>query len=160
MTEPDDLLLPGPDVHCYVGNFSGNVQRDGLHAMPIADVFNYLGTRIDAPRAGTARIVINWRFTDTNELLASTLEHGALTWIDGKTDPNAVATVTTTRSVLEGLVLGQRTISDAMKQGAITTVGDSKAVPDLCALLDEFETGFPIVESAEITEPYPGAVSR
>ncbi len=116
-----------------------------LHAMPIAQVFDYLGTRVDAPRAGTARILINWRFTDTNELLASTLEHGALTWIDGKTEPNAMATVTTTRSVFESLVLGQKTFPDAIKQGEITTVGDSKAVSDLWALLDEFKTGLPIV---------------
>ena len=113
--------------------------------MPIAQVFDYLGTRVDAPRAGTARILINWRFTDTNELLASTLEHGALTWIDGKTEPNAMATVTTTRSVFESLVLGQKTFPDAIKQGEITTVGDSKAVSDLWALLDEFKTGLPIV---------------
>src|SRR5262249_4573663 len=34
-----------------------------LHAMPIALVFDYLGTRVDGPRAGTANLVINWRFT-------------------------------------------------------------------------------------------------
>src|SRR5882672_7535666 len=71
------------------------INPDMLHAMSVAQVFDYLGTRIDGPRAGTENIVINWRFTDTHESLASTLEHGALTSITGKTDPNAVATVTT-----------------------------------------------------------------
>lgn len=131
-----------------------------LRTMPIAQVFDYLGTRVDAPRAGTARILISWRFTDSNELLASTLEHGALTWINGKTDLNAAATVTTTRSAFESLVLGKRTIADVSKQSEITTSGDAKAVSDFWSLLDEFEPGLPIVEPAEIAEPHAGAVNR
>jgi alkyl sulfatase BDS1-like metallo-beta-lactamase superfamily hydrolase len=117
-----------------------------LHAMPIALVFDYLGTRVEGPRAGTANIVINWRFTDTGESLASTLEHGALTSITGKTAPNAVTTVTTTRPVFESVILRQRTLADAIEHREITTVGDAKAVSDLLALLADFETGFPIVE--------------
>ena len=117
-----------------------------LHAMPIASVFDYLGTRVDGPRAGTTNIVINWRFTDTGESLASTLEHGALTSITGKTAANAVTTVTTTRPVFESVILGQRTLVDAMEHRQITTVGDAKAVSDLIALLVDFESGFPVVE--------------
>ena len=114
--------------------------------MPITQVFDYLGTRVDGPRAGTASIVIDWRFTDTHESLASTLEHGALTSITDKMDPNAMTTVTTTRPVFESVVLGQRTLADAMKQGDITTLGNAKAVSDLFALLVDFEPGFPVVE--------------
>jgi alkyl sulfatase BDS1-like metallo-beta-lactamase superfamily hydrolase len=102
-----------------------------LHAMPIASVFDYLGTRVDGSRAGTSKIVINWRFTDTHESLASTLEHGALTSITGKTDPNAATTVTTTRTVFESVILGQRTLTDAMERREITTSGDAKAISDL-----------------------------
>jgi alkyl sulfatase BDS1-like metallo-beta-lactamase superfamily hydrolase len=117
-----------------------------LHAMPIAVVFDYLGTRIDGPRAGTANIVINWRFTDTGESVASTLQHGALTSITGKTASNAVATVTTTRPVFESVILKRRALADAIEHSEITTVGDAKAVSDWLALLVDFETGFPVVE--------------
>jgi alkyl sulfatase BDS1-like metallo-beta-lactamase superfamily hydrolase len=120
------------------------VSAEVLHAMPIDLVFDYLGTRVDGPRAGTANIVINWRFTDTRESLAST--HGALTSITGKTAPNAVTTVTTTRPVFESVVLRQRTLADAMEHREITTIGDAKAVSDLLALLVDFETAFPVVE--------------
>src|SRR5260370_34048025 len=41
------------------------VSPEILHAAPIALVFDYLATRVDGPRAGTANIVINWQFTDT-----------------------------------------------------------------------------------------------
>ena len=119
-----------------------------LHAMPIAALFDYLGTRVDGPRAGTSKIVINWRFTDTHESLASTLEHGALTLITGKTDPNAVTTVTTTRTVFESVILGQRALADAMERREITASGDAKAVSDLLALLVDFRPGFPVVAPA------------
>jgi len=117
-----------------------------LHAMTIAQVFDYLGTRVDGPRAGTSKIVINWKFSDTHESLASTLEHGAVTAVDGKADPNAAATVTTTRNVLESVVLEQRTLADAMEQHQIATTGNARAVLDFWALLVDFKTGLPIVE--------------
>jgi len=117
-----------------------------LRAMPIASVFDYLGTRVDGPRAGTASIVINWRFTDTGESIASTLEHGALTSITGKTAANAKATVTTTRTVFETVILKQRTLADAIEHREITTDGDARAVSDLWALLVDSDPGFPIVE--------------
>ncbi len=122
------------------------VSAQMLKAMPIALVFDYLGTRVDGPRAGTANIVIKWRFTDTRESVVSTLEHGALTSIAGKTAPNAVTAVTTTRTAFEGVILGQRTLADAMNKHEFTTVGDAKAVSDLFALLVDFKTGFPVVE--------------
>ena len=117
-----------------------------LKAMPIALVFDYLGTRVDGLRAGTANIVIKWRFTDTRESVVSTLEHGALTAIAGKTAPNAVTAVTTTRTAFESVILRQRTLADAMNKHEFTTVGDAKAVSDLFALLVDFGTGFPVVE--------------
>jgi alkyl sulfatase BDS1-like metallo-beta-lactamase superfamily hydrolase len=124
-----------------------------LHTMPIALVFDYLGTRVDGPKAGTANLVINWRFTDTRESIASTLEHGALTSINGKTDTDAATTVTTTRTVFESVVLGKRTLADAMEHHEITAVGDTTAVSDLLALLVDFDPGFPIVEPAGFAPP-------
>jgi len=117
-----------------------------LHAMPIADVFDYLGTRVNGPRAGTPRpIVINWTFTDTRESLTSTLEHGALTSTTRKIATNADTTVTTTRPVFEAVVLGQRTLADALDRSEITTSGHVNAVRDLWALLVDFPSGLPIV---------------
>src|SRR5690349_24956400 len=85
-----------------------------LHARPMADVFDYLGTRVNGPRAGTQRpIVINWTFTDTRESFASTLAHGALTSTASKIAPNADAIVTTARPAFEAVILGQRTLADA-----------------------------------------------
>ena len=116
-----------------------------LHVMPAGEMFDYLGTRIDGPRAGAVKIVINWRFTDTHETLVSTLEHGALTWSSGKADPHADASVVTTRQVLEPIILEQKTLADAMGHG-IAATGNANAVSDLWALLVDFKTGIPLVE--------------
>jgi len=116
-----------------------------LHVMPAGEVFDYLGTRIDGPRAGTQRIVINWRFTDTHETLVSTLEHGALTWSNGKVDPHADVTVTTTRQVLEPVILGQKTLANALNQG-MSANGNANSVSDLWALLVNFKSAIALVE--------------
>lgn len=113
-----------------------------LHAMTAGEMFDYLGTRIDGPRAEAEKMVINWHFTDTDEALVSTLENGALTWISGKTDPRAGASVTTTRAALEPVILGQRTLADAR----MNVSGDANAPSELWALLVDFKTGIPLVE--------------
>ena len=77
----------------------------------------------------------NWRFTDTGESLASTLQHGALTSITGKTASNAVVMVTKTRPAFESVIVGQRTLADATQHHEITTIGDAKAISDLFALV-------------------------
>jgi len=117
-----------------------------LRAMPIDLVFDYLGTRLDGPRAGAAKMVINWRFTDTRETLTSTVEHGTLTAIAGKNTRDAVASVTTTRAAFEEVILKQRTLADAIARGDLTVTGNAGRVSDLMGLLDDFEAGFPIVE--------------
>jgi alkyl sulfatase BDS1-like metallo-beta-lactamase superfamily hydrolase len=121
-----------------------------LHAMPVADVFDYLGTRVNGPRAGTPRpVVINWTFTDTRESLTSTLEHGALTSTTRRMASDADATVTTTRPVFEAVILGQRTLPDALNSGEMTARGNVDAVRHLWALLVDFRAAFPLVAPAE-----------
>jgi len=103
---------------------SPGVGPDMLHAMPFSLVFDYLGTRINGPRAGSAHIAINWRFTDTRQSVASNLGHGALTAILDRTEPGANVAVTLTRPTLEAIILGQRTLADALQSGAVTVSGD------------------------------------
>lgn len=120
------------------------IAPDVLHVMPAADMFDYLGARIDGPRAGARKIVIAWRFTDTREALVSTLSHGALTVRSGAGD--AAMMVTTTRAALEPVILGQKMLADAIKDGSIAVSGDSQSLTDFWALLVDFKSGIPVVE--------------
>lgn len=117
-----------------------------LHVMSAGQMFDYLGTRIDGPRAGTRKIVINWQFTDSHETIASTLEHGALTSISGKLDPNAEATVTTSRKAFEPVILGRAALANAMNRGDIQVSGNAKAVAEFWALLVNFKSDLNLVE--------------
>jgi alkyl sulfatase BDS1-like metallo-beta-lactamase superfamily hydrolase len=113
---------------------------DQLHSMPAGLLFDYLGTRLNGPRAGARNVTVNWRFTDTGELLASTLSHGALTYVTGKVAPAADASVVTTRAELEAAVLGQKALNTAGVNGNVGTV------TELMTFFDEFDPQFPIVE--------------
>ena len=122
------------------------VDPDMLHAMPIELVFDYLATSLNGPRAESARMVINWRFTDTRESLASTLDDAALTYVVGKDATGADATVTLTRPVFEAAILRQRTLADALLRGELAVAGNAGRMTELMALFDDFDSGFAIVE--------------
>ena len=117
-----------------------------MRAMTLDVVFDYLGTRLNASRAGTTQIVINWRFPDTKETAASTLSHGALTAVVGKDAASADATVTIPRSVFAAAVLGERSIADEIRRGEAVVDGKAAVVTQLFGLFDDFDTAFPIVE--------------
>jgi len=126
------------------GRPTPGISPEILHAMTASELFDYLGTRIDGPRAAPTKIAIAWRFSDTKEILAATLSHGALTVVRGKVDGEAAAMVETSRRVLEPVILGQKTLADAMKDGGIKVVGDAKSLTDFWALLVDFRTGIPL----------------
>jgi len=115
-----------------------------LHAMSARQMFDYLGTRIDGPRAGAAKIVIGWRFTDSKETLTATLSHGALSVSGAK--PGAAVSVTTSRTALEPVILGRKTLADAIKDGGIAVSGNAEALTDLWSLLVDFKSGIPLME--------------
>lgn len=125
------------------------VSPDLLRAMPFELVFEHIATRVNGPRAGAAKSVINWRFTDTGETGVSTLSHGVLTVIaGGKSKPEAgAATVAMPRRVFEALVLRQRTVEDVLAKGEAAITGGSDAgMRRLFASLDAFDSAFPVVE--------------
>ena len=114
--------------------------------MPASLVFDYLGTTLNGPRAENAKIVLNWRFTDTQETLVSTLDHAALTYLSGKSNPSADAGVTTTRAVFNAIVLRQRTFDAARQSGDVTFSGNAARFGELMSYLDDFDPAFKIVE--------------
>ena len=141
LTGAQELRLGSPKPRRSPG-----VTPDMLHAMQLDLVFDHMGTRLNGPRAGTARSVINWHFPDTKETAVSTLSHGALTAVIGKNAAKADATVTVSRAVFEAVVLKQRDMSDALQRGDAAVVGNATPVTQLFGLFDDFDAAFPIVE--------------
>ena len=123
-----------------------SLDQEMVSALPATSVFDYLGTTLNGPRAGTTRMVLNWQFTDTQEVIASTLDHAALTYVAGKPAANADASVTTTREVFNAIVLRERTFDEARQRGELAVTGTAARFAELLALFDDADPAFAIVE--------------
>ena len=93
------------------------VSPDLVRAMSLDLFFDYLAVRLDADRAEGKRLIVNWVLTDTGERYA--LDSGALRadLPAGRQRPDADATVTLDRPVLNRLVLRELTFADAVAAG-------------------------------------------
>ncbi len=119
---------------------------DLLKGVSIDLAFDFLGVRLNAPKAEGKHIVINWTFTDLNETYVLNLENSALTHTSGKLDPNADASVTLTRAALDAITLKQRTFLGSVVTGDVSVSGNPLKLRELFGLLDEFSPGFEIAE--------------
>ena len=122
------------------------VNAELLKGISIDLAFDFLGVRLNAPKAEGKKIVINWTFTDLNETYVLNLENSALTHTSGKLDPNADASVTLTRAALDAITLKQRTFLGSVLTGDVSIGGNPLKLRELFGLLDEFSPGFEIVE--------------
>lgn len=118
---------------------------DLLGAVATTTLFDFVAVRLDPEKALGKRWRINWRLQDRSEMVCQTLCNETLTHIMGKQAEAAEATVTTTREVLVGLIIGKVGIEEAMTSGALTIDGDQALLPDLFGMLDTFEMQFDIV---------------
>ncbi len=75
-------------------------------------IFDYMGVRLNGPKADGKTLVLNWNFIDVNEKYVMTLENSALTYVLAKQSPEADATITLTRTGFDAITLGQTTIEN------------------------------------------------
>jgi alkyl sulfatase BDS1-like metallo-beta-lactamase superfamily hydrolase len=91
-------------------------------------------------------MVINWKFTDSNQQFVLNLENSALTYVSGRQAANANATVTLTRDTLDAVTLQQISFPDAVKAGRVSIDGDPQKLDELFSMLDTFKVMFEVVE--------------
>jgi alkyl sulfatase BDS1-like metallo-beta-lactamase superfamily hydrolase len=118
---------------------------DSLAAMTIDTFLDYLGIRLNGPRAAGRRLSLNVRLTDTDEDFVLGLANGSLSHSMGRQDPDAGATLTMTRPVLTAVILGRTAFDEAIGAGDVTVDGDPAAAQELLGLFDSFEFWFNIV---------------
>jgi alkyl sulfatase BDS1-like metallo-beta-lactamase superfamily hydrolase len=116
-----------------------------IPAMTLPMIFDYLGIRLNGPKAQGKKIVINWVFTDVQEQYALNLENCALTYRSGKQAPDADLNLTLTRAVLNKVMSNQSTFKDEIASGNIQMVGKALKLVELMGLMDTFEPTFNIV---------------
>jgi alkyl sulfatase BDS1-like metallo-beta-lactamase superfamily hydrolase len=118
---------------------------DIIKAMTIPMVFDYLGVRLNGPKANGKKIILNWDFTDVGEKYILNLENSTLTTMPDRQAADANATLTLTRAALDTILSGQMTLVQAVSSGQLKIAGNSLKFMELFSLLDTFKPDFNIV---------------
>ena len=140
------FLMGARELREGAGGTAATIPPDFIVQLTNEQVFDAIAVQIDGPRAGDRRISLHWRFTDTGEQHAITLEHGVLTHRrsgDGTRTPDA--TIAAARSVLDELLMGTATFEDLVASGRLTIEGDPSKLGELFSLIDPPDPGFAIV---------------
>jgi alkyl sulfatase BDS1-like metallo-beta-lactamase superfamily hydrolase len=119
---------------------------DTLAALRTGQLWDVLGVRLNGPKAEGKRIVLNWSFTDTGETFVLNLENSALTYSEGAQAPDADASFTLARGMLDRVIAKQTSFPEAVAAGKIKVAGNPMRLAELMGLMDEFPRMFEIVE--------------
>jgi alkyl sulfatase BDS1-like metallo-beta-lactamase superfamily hydrolase len=116
--------------------------------------FDYLGMRLNGPKAEGKTIVVNWELTDTAERYALTLQNCALTYLADRHAETADATVMLDRATLNRVILRELALPAAVSAGSVKIAGNAGKVTELFTLLDDFSIAFEVVEPRKLaTDP-------
>lgn len=118
---------------------------DTIRAMSLDLFFDYLGVRLNAEKAAGATMTINMDFGDQGGVYLLQLENGVLNNTAGVKADNADATVTLSRSTLDGIMLGEEPFAQALNNGDLKVDGDPAKLEELVSYLDTFPFWFNIV---------------
>ena len=72
------FLMGAHELRHGPGGTAATIPSDFIVNLSNEQLFDALAIQIDGPRAGDRRITLHWRFTDTGEEYALTLQHGVL----------------------------------------------------------------------------------
>jgi alkyl sulfatase BDS1-like metallo-beta-lactamase superfamily hydrolase len=125
---------------------TASVSPDTLAALTIDMLFDFIGVRLNGPKAAGKRAVINWIFEDTGQLYVLNLENCALTYVSGKNREDADASLTLSRATLNAIFARQTTFMQEIQSGSVKIAGNPMKLMELFGLLDTFQPTFEIVE--------------
>ncbi len=143
-----DVYLTGAyELRHGPGPAQGNLTRalDLLRAVPLAQLFDSMATRLDGEKAADDDSVINFVFSDLGETHVLWIENSVLHHRKGESDPAADATVTMTHDFLLRLVTRQIGVRDALFSEDFTIDGSRTTLVSFFGLLDQPDERFPIV---------------
>jgi alkyl sulfatase BDS1-like metallo-beta-lactamase superfamily hydrolase len=129
------MKLPAPNT----------ASPDTVRSMSYDLFFDYLGMRLNGPKAAGKKITLNLVFPDTKDQFVLSLENGALNHTPNRQVTDADATVTIPRTILNNIVLGDTTLKNEIDSGKVTVQGKTESLNELVSMLDKFEFWFNIV---------------
>jgi alkyl sulfatase BDS1-like metallo-beta-lactamase superfamily hydrolase len=117
---------------------------DLMQAMSVSTMLDFLAVRLIPEKVAGLSFAVNIQITDRKEKYALTLSRGTLTHLTGRTDPQAVATVSLSFEAIALIAVGAGALADQ----DVAIEGDSVAVKALFAALDSFDPMFPVITPA------------
>ncbi|SEI43209.1 alkyl/aryl-sulfatase [Pseudomonas sp. NFR16] len=117
---------------------------DMVAAMSPDLLLDYLGVRINGPKAIGKHLLLNWKQPDGANY-AVELRNGVVIYSAGKVFDKPDATLTVDKLGFAGLMMGGLTLDKEVDAGKAKVEGDAGKVNELLALLDTFPTMFDIV---------------
>jgi alkyl sulfatase BDS1-like metallo-beta-lactamase superfamily hydrolase len=123
-----------------------SVSPDTLKALTIDMLFDFIGVRLNGPKAEGKNAVINWIFDDSGERYVLNLENCALTYVAGRNRDDADASLTLSRATLNAIFARQTTFMQEIQAGKVKIAGNPMKLMELFGLLDTFQPTFEIVE--------------
>jgi len=117
---------------------------DMVAAMSPELMLDYLGVRINGPKAIGKHLLLNWKQPDGVNY-AVELRNGVVIYSAGKVFDKPDATLTVDKLGFAGLMMGGLTLDKEVDSGKAKVEGDAGKINDLLALLDTFPTMFDIV---------------
>jgi alkyl sulfatase BDS1-like metallo-beta-lactamase superfamily hydrolase len=118
---------------------------DTVRAMPLDLFFDYLGVRLNGPKAAGQVITLNFNFPDTEEKYLLAVEYGTLQYYKGEQAKKANATVTMKRATLNDLIMKKTTLVKAITAGDVKIQGDAKSLQEFLNLLDTFDPWYNVI---------------
>lgn len=119
---------------------------DAVKAMSIDMILDYMGLRLNGPKAASKSITYNMKFTSNPEQnYAVRLEYGVLIYTANKQYQNADVTVTWSKDDLLAVLFGATTLDKEIAAGKIKISGDQAKLQDLFNLQDNFDPLFNII---------------
>ena len=124
--------------------------RSLIKAMTIEQVFDTLAVRTISENLGGVTMNINWHFTDMSdtrdERWVLGISNRTLYATRGHHSDSASATIILTRELFLEVIAQTTTFLDELQKETIKILGDASALMMIFGNLDNFSTGFPIVE--------------
>jgi alkyl sulfatase BDS1-like metallo-beta-lactamase superfamily hydrolase len=127
--------LPTPDT----------ASADTVRAMTLDMFFDYMGVRLNGPKAADAKAVLNFDFGQGGGKYLVEMENGVLNHTAGRQADDADATVTLTRDTLNRIILQETTLADASSSGDVEVSGNQAKLQEMVSYLDSFDFWFNIV---------------
>lgn len=118
---------------------------DTVRAMSLDLFFDYMGVRLNGPKAGDAKITLNFDFGDSGGKYLVELENGVLNHTADKQAADADATITLSRDTLNKIILQQEKLADGVSSGDVKIAGSQEKLTQLISYLDSFDFWFNLV---------------